>query len=138
MTQGGNVTSFGKNRGMTEPKIIDNQRVHLQGVLKAQALKHSKLSIATGYWDLEGTASLLEELEGLDGIRLLIGREPLIPRYQLAEPEKEFPGEDFKYDLANLVPESSLKETAARLRKWIESGKLEVKIFTGSFLHAKC
>jgi ERCC4-related helicase len=123
---------------MTEPKIIDNQRVHLQGVLKAQALKHSKLSIATGYWDLEATASLLEELEGLEGIRLLIGREPLIPRHQLDAPEQEFPGEDFKYDLAHLAPESTLKETAARLRKWIESGKLEVKVFTGSFLHAKC
>ena len=58
---------------MTEPKIIDNQRVNLQGVLKSQALKHSKLSIATGYWDLEATASLLEELDGLEKIRLLIG-----------------------------------------------------------------
>jgi ERCC4-related helicase len=122
---------------MTEPKIIDNQRVHLQGVLKAQAVKHSKLSIATGYWDLEATASLLEELDGLERIRLLIGREPLIPRHQLTAPEQEFPGEDFRYDLADLAPESHLKETAARLRKWIESGKLEVKIFTGSFLHAK-
>jgi ERCC4-related helicase len=122
---------------MTEPKIIDNQRVQLQEVLKAQALKHSKLSIATGYWDLEATASLLEELEGLKRIRLLIGREPLIPRHQLSAPEQEFPGDDFKYDLANLAPDSNLKETAARLRKWIESGKLEVKVFTGSFLHAK-
>jgi len=55
----------------------------------------------------------------------------------LNTPEQEFPSEDFKYDLADLAPESHLKETAARLRKWIESGKLEVKIFTGSFLHAK-
>jgi ERCC4-related helicase len=123
---------------MTEPKIIDNQRVRLQEVLKTQAVKHSKLSIATGYWDLEATASLLEELDGLERIRLLIGREPLIPRHQLDTPEQEFPGEDFKYDLAHLAPESNLKETAARLRKWIESGKLEVKVFTGSFLHAKC
>lgn len=122
---------------MTEPKIIDNQRVQLQGVLKAQALKHSKLSIATGYWDLEATASLLEELDGLERIRLLIGREPLIPRHQLSAPEQEFPGDDFKYDLAQIAPESNLKETAARLRTWIESGKLEVKVFTGSFLHAK-
>lgn len=122
---------------MTEPKIIDNQRVQLQEVLKAQALKHSKLSIATGYWDLEATAALLDELDGLERIRLLIGREPLIPRHQLNAPEQEFPGDDFKYDLAYLAPDSNLKETAARLRKWIDSGKLEVKVFTGSFLHAK-
>jgi ERCC4-related helicase len=122
---------------MTTPKIIDNQRAVLLDVLKEQAKKHQKLAIATGYWDLEATSSLIEELGSLEKIRLLIGREPVIPRHQLLIPEADFPSQDFKLDLEALSPESPLRETASKLRTWISSGKLEVKVFTGSFLHAK-
>lgn len=98
---------------------------------------HEKLSIATGYWDLGAISLLLDELDSLSNIRLLIGREPLIPRHQLEVPEGNFPDEDFKYDLSHVDPTSELRNAASKVTKWIEDGKLEVKLFTRTFLHAK-
>jgi ERCC4-related helicase len=106
-------------------------------VLRGLSKEHNKLSIATGYWDLNAIAHLLEELNSLTEIRLLIGREPLIPRHSLSEPEGDFPGKDFKFDLAAVEPTSNLREAADAVTKWIASEKLQVKLFTRTFLHAK-
>ena len=122
---------------MPLPKIIDNERSSLLDVLKVLCLEHKELSIATGYWDLAAIRELLPDIDKLEKIRLLIGREPLIPRHQLALPEGDFPEEDFKFDLANVDPSSPLREAATAVSSWIESGKLEVKLFTTDFLHAK-
>jgi superfamily II DNA or RNA helicase len=122
---------------MPLPKIIDNERSSLLDLLRGLCVEHKHLSIATGYWDLGAIQDLLPELEKLDKIRLLIGREPLIPRHQLSLPEGDFPEEDFKFDLAHVDPSSPLREAADTVSTWIESGKLEVKLFTKDFLHAK-
>jgi ERCC4-related helicase len=122
---------------MKLPKIIDNQRSSMLEVLRGLSKEHNKLSIATGYWDLNAIAHLLEELDSLSEIRLLIGREPLIPRHSLSEPESDFPGKDFKFDLAAVEPTSNLREAADAVTRWIASEKLQVKLFTSTFLHAK-
>jgi ERCC4-related helicase len=119
------------------PKIIDNQHSAMVDVLRTLCKEHKKVSIATGYWDLGAVSLLLEELESLDEIRLLIGREPLIPRHKLAIPEGDFPDKDFQFDLANVSPTSDLRESAERVTNWIDSGKIKVKVYTRSFLHAK-
>ena len=71
---------------MTVPKIIDNERFRLLDVLKEVSGDFKDLSIATGYWDLKAMLALKDELEKFDKVRILIGREPQIPRAQVGEP----------------------------------------------------
>ena len=120
------------------PKIIDNQRKKLIDTLVAVSKNHEELSIATGYWDLKGTQLLLPHLMGYKKIRLLIGREFLIPRHQLSAIEFDYPDQDIFRDLERLKPESGLREIIIDLKKLIEANILEVKVFRRTFLHAKC
>jgi hypothetical protein len=119
-------------------KIIDNERVTLKDTITDLCKQHEEISIATGYWDLKAILEILEDFKKLKKIRLLIGREPLIPRHGLRTPENDFPDKDIKYDLASLENIPIYREVAAEIKKWIEDEKLEVKIFNKEFLHAKC
>lgn len=123
---------------MPLPRIIDNRRKVLLEVLKEASAGHTELSIATGYWDLEAVHLLLTELRGMEKIRLLIGREPLIARHHLHTPEIDFPESDFKADLSNLKPESHYRSLVSEIKTWMSQGKLEVKVYKGNFFHAKC
>jgi ERCC4-related helicase len=123
---------------MMLPKIVDNNRISMLEVLKRAANNQEELSIATGYWDLRAILELKEELGSLKKIRLLIGREPMIPRHQLQIPESDFPDKDFEFDLTQLAPTAELRATADLLNLWIAEGKVEVRIFKRTFLHAKC
>jgi ERCC4-related helicase len=122
---------------MTVPKIIDNERFRLLDVLKEVSGDFKDLSIATGYWDLKAMLALKDELEKFDKVRILIGREPQIPRAQVGEPEDDFPAHDIEIDLQNLAPESELREIALKTKEWLQTGKLEVRIYRRTFLHAK-
>lgn len=120
------------------PKIIDNERKKLLDSLIEIGENFDQISIATGYWDLEATAMLLPHLMRYKKIRLLIGREPLIPRYQLNEVEPDFPDKDIFEDLQRIKIDSNLKPTVRNLKKLVDDKVLEVKVFKKSFLHAKC
>ncbi|MDD3711126.1 MAG: SNF2-related protein [Patescibacteria group bacterium] len=120
------------------PKIIDNTRVDLLNSLISVSANFNEISIATGYWDLEATALLLPHLKKYKKIRLLIGREPLIPRHQLNEVEPDFPDKDIFEDLQKLKIDSNLKPTVKELKQLVDNKILEVKIFKKAFLHAKC
>ncbi len=122
---------------MSLPKIIDNERSTMLDVLKGLCGNHKQLSIATGYWDLGAISLLLDELDALSHIRLLIGREPLIPRHQLKSPEIDFPEKDIQFDLSHVDPTAEVRTAATKVTKWIAEGKLEVKVYTKTFLHAK-
>jgi superfamily II DNA/RNA helicase len=122
---------------MTLPKIIDNERFKLLDVLKQASGDFKDLSIATGYWDLKAMLALVDELQKFDKIRILIGREPQIPRAQVGTPEQDFPANDIEIDLQNLPPESDLREIAIKTKEWLQSGKLEVRVYRRTFLHAK-
>lgn len=122
---------------MARQLIIDNRRVQLSDVIKELCKDHKELAIATGYWDIKAMAETIESLELLDKIRLLIGREPSIPRSQLKCPEVDFPTKDFKYDLSSIDPASNYFDVTNKIEDWINSGKLQVKLYTGGFLHAK-
>jgi len=123
---------------MNYPKIIDNNRKFLKDTLIEVSKDFSEISIATGYWDLEGMKLILPEIQKYSKIRLLIGREPMISRYHMQSPEPDFPDQDFKYDLSKLKPESVLTETVATIKDLIEKGTLEVRVYRKNFLHAKC
>lgn len=120
------------------PKIIDNQRKKLLDALIDVSGNFDEISIATGYWDLEATTLLLPYLKKYKKIRLLIGREPLIPRYQLNEAEPDFPDKDIFEDLQKLKVDSNLKPTVKELKQLVDSKILEVRVFKKAFLHAKC
>jgi len=120
------------------PKIIDNKRVNLLESLISVSENFDEISIATGYWDLEATALLLPYLKKYKKIRLLIGREPLIPRHQLNEVEPDFPDKDIFEDLQKLKIDSNLKPTVRELKLLVDNKILEVKVFKKAFLHAKC
>lgn len=120
------------------PKIIDNKRINLLDTLISVSENFDEISIATGYWDLEATALLLPHLKNYKKIRLLIGREPLIPRHQLNEVEPDFPDQDIFEDLQKLKIDSNLKPTVKELKLLVDNKILEVKVFKKAFLHAKC
>lgn len=120
------------------PKIIDNVRIKLLDCLIEASTNYDQISIATGYWDLEATALLLPHLKNYKKIRLLIGREPLIPRHQLNEVEPDYPDKDIFEDLQRIKIDSNLKPTVKDLKKLVDNKVLEVKVFKKSFLHAKC
>lgn len=123
---------------MNLPKIIDNKRKSLANVLIEVAKNHTELSIATGYWDLDGMKLILPSIKNYSKVRLLIGRDPLIPRHKMLQPELDYPDQDFKFDLSMIDPESGLKEIVSEIKKHIENGKLEVRVYRKNFLHAKC
>lgn len=122
---------------MNLPRIIENKRQKLSNVLIELCKENEYLSIATGYWDMQAMEILLPHITNMKNIRLLIGREPLIPRHHIVTPEEDFPILDIKYDLEHLKPSSNLIDSANKTLELIASGKLQVKIFRGNFLHAK-
>lgn len=126
---------------MKLPKIIDNKRRNLLDALASVAVEHKELSIATGYWDIEGMHRILPSLQHLSKIRLLIGREPLLKRDNVGNienPEPDYPDEDFFRDLQSIQPSPELTQTVVEMKKLIDEGRLEVRVYRHSFLHAKC
>lgn len=123
---------------MNLPKIIDNKRRTLLDAFIEVSKSHTELSIATGYWDLEAMRLVMPHLGKFEKVRLLIGREPLIPRHQLQQPELDYPDQDFKFDLSMLSPDSDLRDIVTEIKEWIKGGKLEVRVYRKNFLHAKC
>lgn len=120
------------------PKIIDNNRQILLDSFRKIAENHDCLSIATGYWDLKGMQDVFDSIKTYKKIRLLIGREPLIPRHQTLRPEPDYPDKDFFYDLERLQPNEELKQLVQSIKALIEAGTLEVRVYRKNFLHAKC
>ena len=126
---------------MSLPKIIDNNRKKLIEVLVEIAPKYQELSIATGYWDIEGMKLVIDSLKDYKKIRVLIGREPLLRRdntTEKKEPEIDFPDKDFFDDLQKIDPTQELKEVVIKMKQLIDNEQLEVRVYRRSFLHAKC
>jgi ERCC4-related helicase/regulator of extracellular matrix RemA (YlzA/DUF370 family) len=123
------------------PKLIDNERKSLLDIFLQIAPSHKRLSIATGYWDIEGMKLVLEAVKNYENIRILIGREPLLRRdntSNIESPEPDYPDQDFFEDLQKIDPSPELKKVVIQMKELIDEGKLEVRIYRRSFLHAKC
>lgn len=126
---------------MQLPKIIDNDRKKLSDLINEVANSHSCLSIATGYWDLPGLLEVFENIKDYKSIRLIIGQEPLPPRFatklNMNEPEKSFPELDFKASLGELEQRDEFRDLVFKTKELIDQGRLQVKVYRRSFLHAK-
>ena len=124
---------------MARKRIIDNHRVHLADTLREVAKDFKQLSIATGYWDLLGTHEILDAVEDYEHMRLLIGQEPLSPRnaksLKIEVPEPGFPDQDFSFDLTQLNDDGT-RATVVAIKQLIGEGRLEVRVYRRSFLHA--
>ena len=120
---------------MTEndDRLIDNSRIKLKTVLEKYCKQYNDLSIATGYWDLKSITELEASLDSLNKIRLLIGKEPLIPRYGVNDIEDDFPEDDISNDLIELDQSSEHKLIISKIKQWIDEEKLEVKILKNQY-----
>lgn len=127
------------------PQFIDNKRKTLAETLRTIAPNYNVLRIATGYWDLEGTLELIDEIKDYTKIQLLIGQEPLAnhlqKKFNISVNENDlFPDSYVQSDLedygtTNQINE--LRETARKVVSLIKEGCLEVKVFRQPRLHAK-
>ncbi len=123
------------------PKIIENNRRNMGSVLRELSNQYDELSIATGYWDLPGLLEIFEGIKTYKSIRLIIGQEPLAPRFarklDLTEPEKTFPELDFTAGLQDLEQKQEFRDLVFATKQLIDDSKLHVKVYRRSFLHAK-
>ena len=122
-------------------RIIDNKRVTLATVLNEIAPKYSHLSIATGYWDLPGLQLLFDSIGDYESIRLLIGQEPMPPQYapklDIQQLDETFPESQMIANLQQLEHSNELRDLVIRTKDLIDAGRLEVRVYRGTFLHAK-
>lgn len=107
------------------------------------------IMIATGYWDLPGTALLYDELNGFFArggkLDLLIGQEPQLQYYQASDVAHKFPDFYIQRDVDLLTDEYKpvgklILEQA--LTEDNPSGQFEIRVYGQGehkeFLHAKC
>lgn len=105
--------------------------------------------IATGYWDLPGTALVYEELKGFFArggkLDLLIGQEPQLQYYQASQEVRQFPDFYIQRDVDSLTDEYKpigklIIDNA--LTEENPDGKFEIRVYGQGehkeFLHAKC
>lgn len=105
--------------------------------------------IATGYWDLPGTALVYEELKGFFSrggkLDLLIGQEPQLQYYQASQEVRQFPDFYIQRDVDSLTDEYKpigkfIIDNA--LTEDNPDGKFEIRVYGQGehkeFLHAKC
>lgn len=113
----------------------------------------NQILIATGYWDIPGTALLANELADFlskDGksIKLLIGKDPTVFAYQLSEigrTDIKNTSEIIKINLADLKPQEIYIPTVKLLQHYCdgEKPKFSIHTFTNpddtrQFFHSKC
>ena len=114
-----------------------------------------EICIATGYWDLKGTALITESLKKFlekdeTKLRLLIGKDPNVYQKDLTadsyKTAKQYPQDYIKIDLQNVELNNQSYQNAANLlmNYCNEEKKIEVHIFKlneddeKQFFHSKC
>ncbi len=118
--------------------LIDNQRYSILQFFQENSNKYNNLCIATGYIDLPALSAILPLVENYQSIKILIGQEPLIRRYKKETVENDFPKFDIVNDLQELAIDPKYTQTIQQIKDLIKDGKLQIKIFKKTFLHAKC
>lgn len=116
----------------------------------------SQIMIATGYWDLPGTALLLSELTEFlsdehHSLQILIGTDPVVrlnqqqnPKYRDAHSQKDF----IRCDLENLEVTDEYVATVELLKRYcladFDQSRIQIKMCredrdgNSQFFHAKC
>lgn len=122
-------------------RLVDNRRVSLATALDELAPNYEELSVATGYWDLPGMQLVFDRIDDYKKIRIVLGQEPLPPRYarqlDIFDLDGMFPEREIADGLNSLDFEPTLRDLVVRIKALIAEGRLEVRVFRGGFLHAK-
>jgi superfamily II DNA or RNA helicase len=122
------------------PFIIDNQRTTMRAVLNTLLAQHQghALDIATAYFNVGGWRLIKDRLHELGNFRLLLGDEPEVGadigmREAGAKPVK---------GLLRELSDASFNEYTLRLVEeliaFLQQEHVQVRLFTHTFLHAKC
>lgn len=143
-----------------KPEFVDNREITLNEALNAHLdwlhttyAQPVELSVATGYFNPEGFALLADRLEGLTGVRLLLGAEPIPPPAKpLRMPgdplgdrfEAKLVGEALRRHSQGLLRDRDLldftRDTDLAIRRLLEflaAGRIEVRRYEKAFLHGK-
>ncbi|MDE5857040.1 MAG: DEAD/DEAH box helicase family protein [Muribaculaceae bacterium] len=132
--------------------LIDNSE-HLKLVRYIKDLvsrpECNHIMIATGYWDLPGTALIYDELKEFFNrggkLDLLIGQEPQLQYYQASNESRQFPDFYIQRDVDSLTDNYKsvgklIIDNALTEEK--PEGRFEIRVFGQGehkeFLHAKC
>ena len=138
--------------------LIDNstEQLSMLKVLNDCLLKEcfQTISIATGYWDIQGLSLIVNGLETFlkkDGtkLRLLIGKDPYIYASQQKNPKvksRQYPDDYIKTDISKLELKDEYKQSVKFLLDNCtdENPKVEIRIYRtdadgdAQFLHSKC
>lgn len=114
------------------------------------------IKIATGYWDIPGTALVLDKLKEFlqkEGtmVQLLIGADPVVRVNQLKNPlceDAKFPQDYIKRDVQELEVKDEYVEVVRFIKEYCKvdeaESKLQIRIYQKNadgnvqFFHAKC
>ena len=122
------------------PFVIDNQQHSMRDVLNSLLVRHQghALDIATAYFNVGGWQLLQAGMDGLNSLRLLLGDEPeggtdLGLREAGAKPVK---------GLIRELDEASFNEKTLQMIEgliaFLRQEHVEIRLYTKTFLHAKC
>lgn len=139
--------------------LIDNSSDDLKMVNVVNSLianeNCQQVLIATGYWDIPGTALVCEALTNLlekedTSVKILIGKDPEVRAYQLAHPTKYGTSQkdNIKWALEKLEVTPPYVAAVEMLKKYclkdFDSSRIQIKMFDlneddeRQFFHAKC
>ena len=128
---------------MPIPDYIDNKRHKLQAILKQLIEDENQLDldIATGFFRIEAWARLEEEMNRLNSLRLLIGRDPTIKPAEgdRLDLQKYF-SDDIRQQLNREQLKLEYKQQIERIIAYLQQDHIQVRLYgatTGHFLHAK-
>ena len=139
-----------------ESTLLDNSpHFHLVDKLKQliAVAEVKDILIATGYWDIPGTALIAKDLSCFlskddTSVKLLIGKDPVVFVHQLEElkrPELRHTKDVIKINLQELKPKPEYEEAVHLLKKYCEGDNPRFSIHTFSnpdderqFFHSKC
>ena len=140
--------------------VIDNEKVFLKDRLGAVLPSCDGLSVAVGYFFISGFAEIAPLISKLKKVRILIGgstnsqtaealvgetvqTEIIEKRISKLVQEGHKPGheketlENIKDNLETMSHKQKLAEGLGIFQKMMDENRLEVRVFTGPFLHAK-
>ena len=121
------------------PSIIDNRQTKFLDIFKAFCKYTIRLYIASGYFYVSGFNLVKNSLADIPKIQIVMGNETDIKTAE--EMERGYAAKsrmvkvEIQKDLEN-VTESNI-ESLRELHDYIESGKIEVKIYVNEKFHAK-
>lgn len=145
---------------LTYNTLLDNSSSELQVASAIKDLVSAKdcqtIKIATGYWDIPGTALVLQELKAFlqkpgTLLQLLIGTDPVVrasqqknPKYKDAQTQGDF----IRCDLQNLEVKDEYVEAVSLLKEYclpdFDASRIQIKMCktgedgTYRLFHAKC